>query len=308
MGDLGALDCFPPMVFTENDTTSLAETLPTSDEADTPALFSSGPSSADSFSGSRLLPLDITGDTILDSDNDLDAAFPQCGCSSWAAGLAKLFHTGTSAGLSPSSAASTPTRRIQSAISRNKKATDRIEVILQCSFPHDTYLLVMLSMVLLRVMDNYGDAVRKNYNYDREINKYHGSADDTGLGRPWAPPTQWPGEGDKGRSACGLGSDGADSARCSVHLILGELHRPQRLVSQISGLIRAEEARSSGGHEASGSSRSWVSGTSKAGSMGGGSLSPLSPFSDVLLRQLGVDLRRRLQKLSLEVRHALRRE
>lgn len=320
MDDLGGLDSFS-MIFNENETMSLAETLPTSDEAGTPILFSSNPSSAISSSSSQFFPSGFTSETRQNNQNS-NTTESQCGCSLWAVGLVKLFHAASPADFSPASGASTPTYHIQSTISRNKKAIDRIDAILQCSCTHDSYLLIMLSMILMKVMDCYADAAQNkrvngglgaaNGNEDTGSGssgtRRHESTDHAGLRRPWTPSTQSPGVSDKGKTPYGSGTEGASLARCSMHLVLGELHRPQRLVNQISGLLKAQEVRSSG-HETNSSHFLDYSslGPSKLGRNDPGP-STVSSFSDVLLRQLGLDLRRRLQKLSLEIRQALKRE
>ncbi|KUI53818.1 Aflatoxin biosynthesis regulatory protein [Cytospora mali] len=320
LGDLGGLDSFS-MVFNENDTLSLSETLPTStDEAGTPALFSSNSHSSASSASINFFPSGFTTE-LLQSNHDSETTTSPCGCPIWAVGLVKQFFTDTPADSGSPSGTSTPTHHIHSAISRNKQAIDKIDAILKCSCYHDGYLLVMLSMVLLKVMDCYADAAQNkrplalstttgNENTSgtssNDISKY-GNADNKGLGRQRAMSTQSPSsQSERRRSTYSSGSEGAKSARSSMHLVLGELHRPQRLVNQLSDLLQAEEAKSNG-YETNNAQFLNYSGMGKIGSTGS-SPSATSLFSDAFLKQLGIDLRRRLQKLSLEIRETLKRE
>lgn len=317
MGDLGGLNSFS-MPFNDNDTPSLAETLPIHDEAGTSALFPSNPPSAVSSSSGHLFPSEFFSDTI-QNNHDLEENLSQCRCSSWTIGLLKLFRTASAADLSQHPGNTTLAHHIQSIISRNRQATDRIDVILQCFYPHDSYLLVMLSMILMKVMDCYADAAQTKRLMGPEFAignentsstgssgiKEHENNYTTGLGRSWEPSTPSPSANDRGRESYVSAAEGAYSARCLMHLLLGELHRPQRLVNQISGLLKAEEPKSSG-HETSSPQLPNYSGLGTGSA--GASPHPTYPFSDVLLRRLGLDLRRRLQRLLLEIRQALKSE
>lgn len=314
IGDLGDLDSFS-MAFIENDTFS------TSGEADTPAPISSDPQSSVSSASSQLFPPVFTND-ILQNNHDSETTSSKCGCKIWAVGLMKQFFTDSPADSPSSSGTTTPTHYIRTIISRNKQAIDKIDAILRCSCSHDGYLLVLLSMILLKVMDCYADAAKTRRSSALSTtsgsentsgagssdNSNYGNTENTGSVRSRTVPTNLPlGHSDKRRSFTYVSeTDATKSARSSMHLILGELHRPQRLVNQLSDMIKAEEAKSSA-YEPNNAHLLNYSGLGKVGSIGVNP-NPISLFSDIFLRQLGLDLRRRLQKLSLEIREALRRE
>lgn len=319
--DLGDLDPFS-MVFNEhsdNEISLLGNLTTASDsKACSPPLSVTDPQC------SVRPPFGFNSD-ILQNINATELQGWPCECSTQAAALVKQYLTDPSVMSSPSSGTSTPTTQIQPIIFQNKQAIETIEAVLQCSCSRDCYLLVMLSMILLKVMDSYAEASNNKHTafgritVNTRANDIGGDdVDERGstssdqhksLGR--LRPLQTPSPASYGHKkhspiSFSSGSENVGSARSSMHMVLGELHRPQRLVNQLSERLKAEETKGSG-CDTSSSHRE--SGLDKCSILGGGA-HPCSSFlfSDSLLRQLGLDLRRRLQNISQEIRQALKRE
>lgn len=182
----------------------------------------------------------------------------------------------------------------------------------------------MLCMILLKVMDSYADASNNKHAAFARANDLGGDDTDEGgstssdqnksLGRLRALQTPSPASYGRRKDSISIfgcpGAEDAGSARSSMHMVLGELHRPQRLVNQLCERLKAGEAKG-GAFDTSGSYHG-SSGLNKWSILGGGAgigAQPSSGFlSDTLLRQLGLDLRTRLQKVSQEIRQALKRE
>lgn len=286
LDDLGALNSFA-MVFGGNDTLSSVENLLDLSQATTPLkVFPPGPS-------------DFNGD-VLPNIQDQETDSNPCQCFLWTVSLAKQCFTESPPDPAPSPEAASPTRRIQAVVSQNKQAIDRIDAILQCSCYHDNYLLVMLSIILLKVIDAYADAATNKRPLSRRpVNGKANSTKNLDAGERGIHTN-------KTRSTYGSGTEVSKLARNSMHLILGELHRPQWLVNQLSTMLKAE-AKISNGRETGTGQISVDAGPGNLSSINVHSGSGFT-FSDVLLKQLGLDLRRRLQDLSLEIREALKRE
>lgn len=89
--------------------------------------------------------------------------------------------------------------------------------------------------------------------------------------------------------------EGDDSARMARQLVLSELHRVQRLLNQLSTKLKVQAAKS---------------GADTPNSLGGGDSDSETtlPLSGLMLDQLGVDLRKQLKALSLEIVEGLRGE
>lgn len=248
-----------------------------------------------------------------------------CECSIQAAALVNQYMTDSSISSSRSSSATPPppaTSQIQPIIFQNKQAIETIEAILRCSCSRDGYLLVMLCMILLKVMDSYADASSNKHTAFTRANDLGGEDTDEGvstssdqnksLGRLRALQTPSPasyGRKKDSISIFGPGAEDAGAARSSMHMVLGELHRPQRLVNQLSERLKAGEAKGGAFDACSSYHGGGLNKWSILGGSAGIGAQPSSSFlSDTLLRQLGLDLRTRLQKVSQEIRQALKRE
>lgn len=322
--DLGDLDSLS-MVFNEpsdNELSLMGNLTTASDNACSPPLSLSIPQYP-------IRPSFGANSDILQNNNGPEQQESPCQCMIQAAGLVKQYMADSSISSSPSSGTPPPTSQIQPIIFQNKQTIDSIETVLQCSCSRDGYLLVMLSMILLKVMDSYANASNNRHTAFGRVT-VNTRASDTGgddideggsissdhtksierLRPLQAPSMTTYGHRKHGTNIFDSGAENAGSARSSMHMVLGELHRPQRLVNQLSDRLRAEQSKVSACDT---SNSHHGSGLDKCSSLGGGAVMGAHPstsclFSDALLRQLGLDLRRRLQEISQEIRQALKRE
>lgn len=165
--------------------------------------------------------------------------------------------------------------------------------MLQCPCLQDGYLLAIISIIVFKVVDWYAAAARETPVTDdgqRPSKPYPDRQRDTlcTSEQVLQIPTV-------------VGSDyvdGEDQSRMAAQLILGELHRVQRLVNVLSQRLKSHGTR----HEA-------VSTTNNAA---GGQDTPLSgestrDLSATMMDQFEADLRKRLRVLSLEIVNTLRR-
>lgn len=174
-------------------------------------------------------------------------------------------------------------------------------------------------MTLLKVIDCYADATQNKSTLSLRIATGHGgtsstssnglknyrNTDCTGLERQGVLSASTPNPNTKGNNASVSELEEAKSAHRSI---LGELHRPQRLVNHLSDLLKVEAAKSNG-QELSRTQCLTNSGLGTPNVVTAGANSiPTSLLSDVLLKQLELDLKSRLQNLSLKIRQALERE
>lgn len=330
LGDPGDLDpnAFS-MVINSNCMNSLSEHVPGSDDVVTPALLSTSNSRSSVSPASSQLPLPAFGSDILPLEKyELEGTTDSpCGCLLCATNLLRQLFTQPPT-ISPAHNAGSKASlsyHIQDIIARNKVVIDTVNTILQCHFSHDSYLLVMLSMILLKVLDTYADAAQSTRPWtpstaptgtvtptgsgSSSVSK-HGNTEDKIHARQRSYSSQSPSRHtERERSVYGgMGPEsGAQSARGSLQLVLGELHRPQRLVNQLSDILMEVAAKRNMYETGSNPHGSNHPSPGKA-FVTGGNYSPGSLFSDIILRQLGLDLKRRLQRLSLEIIEALKRE
>ncbi|KIM92896.1 hypothetical protein OIDMADRAFT_21633 [Oidiodendron maius Zn] len=169
--------------------------------------------------------------------------------------------------------------------------------ILQCSCSANSFLLTIVALVVFKVLDWYAYAA-KTATADE---------DETFNGNPYSSmpsPRQ--------RSAeLTVGSHrqqkGRDYDRQSAQLVLVELHRVQRFLSQLSPKLQAC------GHEPQ-SRRASTSTASSQPSMANPQFSgdvltmAALPFSSVVLEQLEPEVRKRIRSLSAEIIEFLRRD
>lgn len=318
LGDLGNLDAMS-LVIDGDYTIPLTDPTLKSEGSITPAVLSSISSPSVSPTASQKIPPAFI-DNILHEIQDYEANSFQCGCTLYAVCLMKQLFADQSAGDSALSAnRTTASSRVQTTIARNKHAIDVVDSILQCYFPHDEYLTFILSIILLKVLDCYADAAHNRPSSDvgstfgsgsaspvgrsDSIGNKLGSMEDLRTSRNSSISSSLPlGCSEKGRGSYGPGVESGQSARTSMHLILGELHRPQRVVNQLSDLLKKKTATNSG----LGANMANCSSPGRTCSTGGSWNT--SPFSDIIWKQLRQDLKRRLRKLSLEIIEALKKE
>lgn len=316
LGHVGDLDALS-MVVDGDYILPLTDPSLKSDGSMTPAVLSSiSPTLVSPASSNQLFPPALI-DNILHDNHDRQANDFQCGCLLYAVGLMKQFFD-DQPGMT-----STTSSQVHVTIARNKRVIDTIHCILRCCFAHDSYLLLMLSMILLKVLDSYADAAH-THRWSPVQRSTHGSGSVSPTGRnsklcnyhnrgsmeevqqsrdrsiSWSQSTPTGRSDDTRRSS----TESAYSARTSMHWILGELHRPQRLVNQLSELLAKQAARNSGSPATIWS----CSSPGRPSSHLTGGSRDTSLFSDIVWRQLGQDLTRRLQKLPLDIIEALEKE
>ncbi|KAF2691145.1 hypothetical protein K458DRAFT_327311 [Lentithecium fluviatile CBS 122367] len=158
----------------------------------------------------------------------------------------------------------TPVPALDAVIDANKQTIDAVGAMLQCPCLHDGYLLTILSLIVFKVLDSYGAAAN-------------------------APEVQ----------KTDVDAAEEDALYMAAQRVLGELHRVQRLVNQLSVKIKEQTTTDAQGGKTSGT-------TTPSGERRESEVS--LPFSTVMLCQLEADMRKRLKSLSLGMAAHLRRD
>ena len=175
----------------------------------------------------------------------------------------------------------------QTVVAENQQTFDTIANMLQCSCVEDSYLLTMLSMIVLKALERYGAAARKQF----------GGAGETGDKPSASTSTQ-----EHVRQMTG-GGDG-NVGRLEAQLILGELHAVQRLMKQLSPRLKTRVVGADGKDRRDvewGMSR----GDLQVPSLSEGGMAK-TLFSATMFEQIDVDLRKALSALSSEIIDMLR--
>ncbi|KAL4988008.1 Sterigmatocystin biosynthesis regulatory protein [Aspergillus falconensis] len=182
---------------------------------------------------------------------------------------------------------------IESVIEDNKQILDTVQTVLDCRCAEDEYVVTLVSLVVLKVLGWYVAVAR-----DRSSDP--GREDDF----------NWVTAQDSRRYSVSsfeeqvlhlptvIGSycvDGHHQSRMAAQLVLSELYRVQRLVTQVSRRLESVRRRSS----------SSSSSTSSSVPDSEGGLS--TPLSSTTLAHLEDDLRKRLRAVSSETISILRR-
>ena len=183
---------------------------------------------------------------------------------------------------------------IRTTITKNETITKAIGEMLLCPCSQDTYLITFFLLALFKILSWYGAAARRklplNSDGDEEVNherrhsrrlshSHHSSSEASRLGYQ--------------DSVDGYATEDQELSRMVAQLVLGELHRVQRLISQIT--TRLDEIKGK-------------TGLTTAGGNHEGEFLTGSPLSASILCQLGVDLKERLRTLSLEIVDLLMQE
>lgn len=164
---------------------------------------------------------------------------------------------------------------IQAVVAKNEHTIEAVSTMLRCSCSQDGHLLTIISLILSKVLNWYAAAARKMPSSDddnQSVQSLHSSTSHHS-----SLSEQVVQDSGKVGSYC---LEGEDSARMARQLVLSELHRAQCLLNQLSAKLKTQAAKS---------------GTA-------------SPLSGLMLDQLGVDLRKQLMALSLEIVEGLRGE
>nr|UWK20180.1 Myb-like transcriptional regulator [Trichoderma crystalligenum] len=174
---------------------------------------------------------------------------------------------------------------IHSVISSNEQTVKAINEMLQCDCTEDGYLLVILSVTLLKILATYATVVRQIPNLDVESPCWVPMSLD--------PPNQPQEElGEKHN----YGVDCKDQARLVGQQILSQLHRVQRLVNTLS-----QHFQTAGGRDGAPSTPPFDNSTDLFTSP-----ESLFPFPASMLDQMEASLRKRLRDLSAEIMDLLR--
>ncbi|MDI1492732.1 MAG: hypothetical protein OHK93_004514 [Ramalina farinacea] len=175
----------------------------------------------------------------------------------------------------------------QNVVAENQQTFEMVNNMLQCPCMEDSYLLIILSMIVMKALDRYAAAARKQF---------------WGAGE----------KGDKSRASTstheqvpqlsGVGDE--NPGRLGAQLILGKLHTVQRLVKQLSPRLKAHgpETASEGGGDLE---RDIVRGDWQIASPSEGGMTP-APLSPTVFEQIDLDLRKALSGLSSEIINMLR--
>jgi hypothetical protein len=157
----------------------------------------------------------------------------------------------------------TPKASLKTVIDANKQTIDAVSTMLQCPCLQDGYLLTIISLIVFKILDSYSAAAAIS-----EVEE------------PDADATE------------------DDVLYMAAQRILGELHRVQRLVKQLSINIKRHTA-----------TESQLDIPETVISCGQERRSEIAlPFSTVMLSQLEEDMRKRLKSLSTGMAAHLRRD
>ena len=176
----------------------------------------------------------------------------------------------------------------QTVVAENQQTFDTIRNMLQCSCMEDSYLLTMLSIIILKALERYATAARKEFGRTGEKGD-----------KPSASTSAQ--EQVRQMTSGGDGSVG----RLEAQLILGELHCVQRLVKQLSPRLKTRVV-GVGGKGGGNVERVMSRGDLRVPSLSEGGGMAKAPFSAAIFEQLDVDLRKALSTLSLEIIDMLR--
>lgn len=233
--------------------------------------------------------------------NMADVSEPtSCDCLTLALDLLKMLSSargsprGSSTGLDTmATSTENDINSIQTVLTKNKQSIEAVNSMLACSCAEDGFLLTILSMIVLKMLGAYAAAARA---------KLHDAGAETGK------PTILTNciifsNNDQLRRLSSLydaPSDENGSERMAAQLVLGELHRVQRLVNQLSPRLKGalEERERESRLEQDLWNRQRVMGESEPMTM--------APFSASTLDQVDSDLRKSLSNLSAGIISRLR--
>ncbi|MCJ1251843.1 hypothetical protein MMC30_009081 [Trapelia coarctata] len=187
----------------------------------------------------------------------------------------------------------------QRVVEQNKQIIEAISQILQCPCSYDSYLLVIVSLVVFKVLGWYTAAACTTLMDEGQ------SPDPSGL-RKRRRSSSRPEQVIPGSPIIvgGYHIDGEDQGRMAAQLVLSELHGVQRLVNLLSQQLHKLGQEPRGEDEINAPLESAIQG-------GQGPLREREiftlPFSAKFFNQLEADLRKRLRALSREIVDMLRR-
>ncbi|KAM0795939.1 aflatoxin regulatory protein-domain-containing protein [Usnea florida] len=177
---------------------------------------------------------------------------------------------------------------VQTVVAENQQTLEIVSNMLQCSCVEDGYLLTILSMVVLKALERYAAAARKQ----SEI-----------AGEKDCKPSANTFTQEETRQISSVGDQKV--GRLEAQLILGELHCVQRLVKQLAPKLKARGV-GAGGKEGGDMERDISRGDSHVPSLSEGGMTK-GPFSVTIFDQIDADLRKALSALSSEIIRMLRK-
>ncbi|KFY81276.1 hypothetical protein V500_11578 [Pseudogymnoascus sp. VKM F-4518 (FW-2643)] len=184
---------------------------------------------------------------------------------------------------------------VHTIISRNEHAVEEMSRILQCSCSANSFLLTIVALVIFKVLDWYAHAAKMAT----------ADEDETLHGNPYSSlpsPRQRSVESTVGSNRQ---QNGRDYDRQSAQLVLVELHRVQRVLSQLSPKLQACGQEPQSRRASTASSQPSIANPQ----LGEDGLTMASlPFSSVVLEQLEPEVRNRIRSLSAEIIRFLRQD
>ena len=168
-------------------------------------------------------------------------------------------------------------------IERNRHTAEAISAMLACPCSQDAYLLAIMAHIVFKGDGSASISSDSNNNSGGRSSSTRRSS--TAISSSYLEQVNWP-AGGVGRYRL----DGDDSGRMAAQLVPSELHRVQSLVRELVAKPKAQ------------SGTEWPS--VSAGNIA--EQQPISPISGAILDLLGVDLRKRLKELSVEIVRSLR--
>lgn len=179
---------------------------------------------------------------------------------------------------------------VKSILDNNKQVLRATNAMMKCSCSDDGYLLAIIAMIVSKALGWYDAAVRTAL-----INI-------SDCERPIRPPSSSSAPTSSNRNqhlatgsvvVSGYCLDGEDQERMKSQLVLGELHRVQSLVNQLSTKLRSLAAKKRGECPVNGDSPG---------------IEKIPSISATVVDQVGTDLRIRLQWLSKHIIEGLNKE
>lgn len=221
---------------------------------------------------------------------------------------------------------------VEQVVSHNDAIVETITATLSCLCSDDCYLLVIMSLLVLKVLDRYAVATTQQQQQqwstaakqdrlfgNRASEEPSASSLQTGTMASRTPSltsslsSRTSGKRGGGREnhrasidSGGMGGDECD--RMAGQLVLSKLHRVQRLVSQLSQKLSDQQAELGGPLASNSPLDMMVRSVFAAGSMRDEGAMSNTPLSSTLLHQFLSDIRARLKCLASTIVDGLQRE
>lgn len=184
----------------------------------------------------------------------------------------------------------------QTVLAENKEVIETVDNIIAClSCADDGFLLIICSMIVLKMLGRYAAAANTQIG---------DMTSDGALRRTTSMSSTYKERmGVWGRKYHHIRDDNPNRTRMAARLVLGELHRVQNLVNQLSP--RLKQHREEDGTSSRLSSQHSVWGQQPI-TASGNTLTPLTPFSSDTLSRMDIDMRKGLSTLSAQIINKLR--